>query len=282
MKRIRAKKDRGMNFLLTNDDGITAPGIWVAARALSALGHVTIVAPSMNYSGYGAAAPAASEVRYRHWTECGGLDYVTAFSVDAPPATCVQVGLSGALTTRQFQIAVSGINDLRNVGRDILYSGTVGAALTAQLLGVPAVAISLDGSAGGVLHWETAGKVLAEVISRWFCALTADTPLFNVNVPNVHQSELGGYANTYLSRECFLTHTELRARSDSHLTFSRINPDQAPYLQVGSDLWTLARNQVSITPLNLFPADQTAQSAAPLPIRRYSASGLAAPAVPCV
>ena len=83
-----------MNILLTNDDGITAPGLWAAARALAPLGSVLVVAPSTNWSGYGAALPPASELGF-------ALPYptifrnATAFSVDGTPAACAQVGLSG-------------------------------------------------------------------------------------------------------------------------------------------------------------------------------------------
>ena len=106
-----------MNILLTNDDGIAAPGLWAAARALASLGQVLVVAPSANWSGYGAALPPVAELAYAPFAVAADLaDRVTAFSVDGTPAACAQVGLSGALSTRSIDLVVSGINAGLNVG----------------------------------------------------------------------------------------------------------------------------------------------------------------------
>ena len=153
-----------MNILLTNDDGIAAPGIWAAARAVAHLGRVTIVAPATNYSGYGAALPpptrSLSYFPYRNPE--GQPPGVTAYGLMATPATCAQVGLSGVFGGGPFDLLVSGINLGSNLGRDIFYSGTVGAALTAHLLGIPAIAVSLDASSTGMAHWSAAAWALEQ------------------------------------------------------------------------------------------------------------------------
>ncbi len=149
--------------------GALCQPIAIAARALAELGTVLVVAPSRNYSGYGSALPPAREILYRpHCPPSLALPTgITAFAVSGTPATCVQVGLSGALSRRPVDLVVSGINDSRKLGRDIFYSGTVGAALAAHLLGLTAMAVSLDGAPGGVLHWESAAWATGELVKAY-------------------------------------------------------------------------------------------------------------------
>jgi 5'-nucleotidase len=154
-------RSAAVNMLLTNDDGITAPGLWAAARALAKGGQVTILAPTTNDSGYGAVFPPSRSFTcssYRHLD--GQPRNVTAYALAGTSATCVHVGLHG-LPAGPFDLVVSGINHGANLGRDVFYSGTVGAALTAHLLGVPAIAISLDAGPAGVAHWEAASLTLS-------------------------------------------------------------------------------------------------------------------------
>ena len=132
-----------VNILLTNDDGVSAPGLWAAVSALSSAGSVTVVAPASNCSGYGAALPPSgcfSFAPYRLPVGCTGD--VKAYGLVGTPAACAQVGLSGVLGGGPFDLVVSGVNLGANMGRDLFYSGTVGAALTAHLMGIPAIAIS--------------------------------------------------------------------------------------------------------------------------------------------
>src|SRR4029434_4526063 len=112
------------------------PGLWAAAKALAKLGSVLVVAPASNYSGYGAALPAVRSLSYTpHHCDSHDLPDVTAFAVTATPASCAQLGVNGVFGDGPFDLVVSGINAGANIGRDVLYSGTYGAAMTAHLLG---------------------------------------------------------------------------------------------------------------------------------------------------
>jgi 5'-nucleotidase len=243
-----------MNFLLTNDDGIAAPGLWTAARVLADIGSVLIVAPATNYSGYGAALPPArslSCVSYHRHSE--QLPNVTAFALSATPATCVQVGLSNALSRQPIDMVVSGVNDTANLGRDVLYSGTVGAALTAHILGVPALAMSLDFGQTGVAHWDTAAWAVREVIATW-----RDRPeplLLNVNVPNLPLAMLQGVVQTSLNNATCLTQCEFRAdpHVEDRLTVVRRSDVRDRATEPWTDAWAVAHGYLSITPLRLFP-----------------------------
>lgn len=243
-----------MNILLTNDDGIQAPGLWTAARVLAGFGSVLVVAPAANQSGYGMALPPQREVTYSHYDSVpAGLRGVIAFSVAASPATCVQVGLSGALSQRPIDLVVSGINDALNLGRDVMVSGTAGAAFTAHLLGKPALAVSFDAGRSGIPLWETAGWVLEEVMrSRsWIEELPA--PLLNINIPNRSVAELAGIRITSLSNASCLDRYAIGARSETTLRISQKPDFRAAEPEPESDAWAVARGYVSLTPLRMFP-----------------------------
>ena len=213
-----------MNILLTNDDGVAAPGIWAAARTMACFGQVTIVAPANNYSGYGAALPPARSFSYFPYHRGDGHpENVMAYGLTGTPASCAHVGLSGALGGGPFDLVVSGINHGTNLGRDVFYSGTVGAALTAHLLGFPAVAISLDAGPAGVAHWDAARWALGEVVCRWQQNPEPTPIVFNVNVPNLPVSALEGTLITSPANDSCLT--KYRFSPDAHaentLTVSR-------------------------------------------------------------
>lgn len=250
-----------MNILLTNDDGIDAPGIWAAARALAGLGQVTVVAPATNYSGYGAALPPTRAYYcspYRHHD--GHPDNVAAYGLTGTPAACAHVGLSGVLGGGAFDLVVSGINRGANLGRDVFYSGTVGAALTAHLLGVPAIAMSLATGPAGVAHWAAAAWVLSVVVRQWQATAApaqdtdAEPVVLNVNVPNLARSSLKGMLITPPARISCLT--RYRFSSDPHVkhALSVIARDEAdPAVEPWTDAGAVALGYVAVTPFVAFP-----------------------------
>ncbi len=240
-----------MNFLLTNDDGIAAPGLWAAARALAALGRVLIVAPSANYSGYGAALPPADEIGFSLRPTPRDLPYVTAFAVDATPATCAHVGLSGALSAMPIDLVVSGVNAGLNVGRDVFLSGTVGAALTARILGYPAIAISMETGNNGGEHWDTAGACLAELVQTFGETIRLDDAPYNVNVPNRPLRELAGVRVTTLSTHSCLDNYQLTVKNGESLRVQRVWQERAAQHIPGSDAWAIANGYVSLSRLRL-------------------------------
>ncbi len=248
-------ESKRMNILLTNDDGIMAPGLWAAARTLAEIGQVTVVAPAGNYSGYGAALPPSRSVsffRYQHSE--GHPTGVTAFGLSGTPAGCVHVGLSGALGGGPFDLVVSGINHSANLGRDVFYSGTVGAALTAHLMGVPAIAISLDVGPSGIAHWGTAAWALGETIRLWRANPEPTPVVFNVNVPNLPVPALEGMLITSPANESCLT--KYRFEPDPHLENTlavRRQADEEPAPEPWTDVWAVRRGYVAITPFRAIP-----------------------------
>lgn len=267
-----------MNILLTNDDGIHAPGLWAAARALVGFGRLTVVAPASNCSGYGAALPPRDQVRYHAYAHRNGdLPNVAAYALVGTPATCAQVGLSGVLGGSPFDLLVSGINHGANLGYDVFYSGTVGAALTAHLLGVPAIAVSLAAAPAGIQHWGAAASVIGEVMQLWQDDSVGSAPFFNVNVPNLAQPDLGETLITTPGRISCLSKYRFAPHShEENVIAVMANETLSSKTEPWTDEWAIELGYVSVTPFNAFPG-LLAAAPANSPRGKFELSLLSAP-----
>ena len=188
-------------MLVTNDDGVDAPGLAALTRALvgwaesaaasgGPLHEIVVMAPSSNYSGASAAVGSVSEgtrIAYRR-AAVSGADGVDAYGLDASPALSVIAGALGAVGAKP-DLVLSGINHGVNVGRSVLHSGTVGAALTASQLGISALAVSLRSGASPA-PWESAAD-LAIALLPLLAAAPVSTVL-NLNVPSLPLHEILG------------------------------------------------------------------------------------------
>jgi 5'-nucleotidase len=187
-----------MRILITNDDGISAPGMEVLARSVARwiercpegeTREAIIVAPHENYSGMSSAVGDVHGHPYVHYKRftISGAESIPAYSLEGPPALCAILGTVGYFNFRPNMI-LSGINAGANVGRSVLHSGTIGAILTGAQLGLSGLAVSVQW--GENVHFETAGEVAVEVLQELMNAPTRT--LFNLNVPNLPVSELKG------------------------------------------------------------------------------------------
>ncbi len=183
-----------LRILITNDDGVTAPGIHALAAAVHSAGHdVIVVGPMHERSGSGAAIGhlghgVTIDVDAHELPHCPG---VPAFGVDGPPALCTLLGFFEVFGPKP-DLVLSGINIGANTGRGLLHSGTVGAVLTAADLGISGAALSLhhDVIDGTYLHWDSAAEVALACI-EWLRELPRKTAL-NVNVPNLPLRKVQG------------------------------------------------------------------------------------------
>lgn len=198
-----------MRILVTNDDGIESEGLHVLARSMKKHGEVIIAAPDSEYSGAGAAIGpihlSAPEVQS---VDVEGIE--AAWSISGPPALCVmfaRLGLFG-----DIDLVVSGINPGANVGRSVYHSGTVGAALTARHTNIPSVAVSQHltgfGAEGQVWEdllvgqkWHVAAEVTSSLIEGLLQDDIGDSPVINVNVPNLELDQIKGWRFTDIGRE---------------------------------------------------------------------------------
>ena len=180
-----------MRVLLTNDDGIEAPGFAPLVRSAVQAGHdVFVLAPMREMSGSGASMGSLAlhhPVEIRQWA-IPSLEGVQAYAAEATPAACVILSCLGAVG-KPPELVLSGINAGFNVGRSALHSGTVGAALAAAAWGARGLAVSTT-TVGGAVYWDTAASVALELVD-WF--MDAGEPCaLSVNVPNTRRDALAG------------------------------------------------------------------------------------------
>jgi 5'-nucleotidase len=179
-----------MRVLVTNDDGLHAPGLYALAAALDRAGHEVIaIAPEGDRSGSGTAIGNLGEgstIRYREMP-LAGLERVESIELDGPPALCVFAAYLGAFGAAPDLVA-SGVNPGLNTGRVTLHSGTVGGALTAANLGMRGVAVSIAGHEASIRNWDVAGELAADVVD-WLPG-AADKTVINLSVPDLPAGEL--------------------------------------------------------------------------------------------
>jgi len=211
--------------LVTNDDGVEAPGLHALAEAIHAAGHeVIVVAPSGERSGAGAAIGRLHRTGPIVWTEVGWSDLadVAVHSVDVPPAAAVYAACLGAFGPPPTVVA-SGVNPGLNYGHLVLHSGTVGAALTARVLGVSAVAVSIAWAKQPT--WATAATLATRAVG-WLDA-TPGPVTINLNVPDVSLEDLGGVRTAQLAP--FLERwTGSTNPGELHLEYDGHTQDPAP------------------------------------------------------
>jgi len=168
-----------MHILITNDDGYLAPGIKILAQELSQVAEISVVAPDRNKSGASNSLTLMRPLRVEQSVD--GFYYV-----DGTPTDCVHLALSGLLE-RAPDMVVSGINAGPNLGDDVLYSGTVAAAMEGRYLGLPAIAVSLAGKPGR--HYQTAAQITRRMVERLATSPLPDDTLLNINVPDLPPDE---------------------------------------------------------------------------------------------
>lgn len=237
-----------MKILLSNDDGVRAPGIAELYKALSAIADVRVIAPERNCSGASNSLTLHEPLRVEQ-LENG------FFSVNGTPTDCVHLGTNSPIAEVP-DLVVSGINDAPNMGDDVLYSGTVAAATEGRFMGLPAIAVSMG--EGGHEYYETAAKVVAELVLRLQQKpLSADFVL-NVNVPYMSYQGLKGTRITRLGRrhraEGMVRATDPRGRELFWYGPVGKHQDDGP----DTDFAAIREGYVSITPLSV---DMTAERA---------------------
>jgi len=244
---IDAPEDRPL-ILLSNDDGIDAPGIRALAEALDGLGTLAVVAPMREQSAVGHAITVRDPMRAEPWPFQIPSGPVWARAVGGTPADCVKLGCQ-RLLPRRPDLVVSGINHGPNTAVNVIYSGTVSAATEATILGIDAVAVSheawgLGGDMRGAQRW--ARRIAARVLAGGL----PPGVLLNVNVPDVEADALKGVELT----------RQARARWEEEFE-ERFDPMKRPYYWLGgrfvnldegldTDLHAMSEGFVSITPIH--------------------------------
>ena len=245
-----------MHILVTNDDGVTAPGLLALTQEMRNLGEVTVLAPDRNWSASGHVKTMDRPLRVK---EVKLVDGTSALATDGAPSDCVALAVLG-LVSQKIDLLISGINPTANLGHDVTYSGTVTAAMEGAIWGLPALAISLNSPENhpGIIDFGPAARAARRIVSKVISEGLPDDTLFNVNVPYLPTDQIKGYK---------ITRQGLRVYRDSLV--SRQDPRGRPYHWIGgeaptgipengTDFGALSEGYVSITPLQL---DLTSQRA---------------------
>ncbi|MDD2945663.1 MAG: 5'/3'-nucleotidase SurE [Acinetobacter sp.] len=239
-----------MNILIANDDGVFAPGIQALAQALAPLGRVVIVAPESERSGFSSALTLDRPLRPVQIS-------ADVWAVNGTPADCVYLSMNG-LFDFEFDLVVSGINSGANLGDDVLYSGTVGAAFEGRLMKQPAIAVSMAGpnvrSYDNPNDYAVAAKWVHDFIVQGLPTLPP-RHIFNVNIPDI--SELRGSKITYQGRRSqskpITSHVDPRGRQVYWIGLSgeAVAEPKKGLTEIESDFFAVANGYVSITPIQM-------------------------------
>ena len=229
-----------MHFLLSNDDGYQSPGISALAEALEALGKVTVVAPDRDCSGASNSLTLDSPLYVKR--DVRGFYYV-----NGTPSDCVHLAITGLLD-EEPNMVISGINSGANLGDDVLYSGTVAAAMEGRFLGCPAIAFSLAGEK----PTDYSASILAvKKIVKSLIENPLDDVLFNINIPDINYDQIKGFKVTRLGN-----------RHKSEPTIETFDPKGRKVYWVGpvgaeqdasegTDFHAIRTQHISITPIQI-------------------------------
>ena len=237
-----------MRILVTNDDGIHAPGLWKLVEALAPLGEVWVVAPDREQSGVGTALTLHHPLRLQ--PVASPVPGITAFSIEGTPGDCVVLGL-GHVVKGGVDLVVAGVNQGANLGNDVFISGTVGAAFHGYFYDLPSMAVSVV-SFTDVLYEPAArlARLLARRISQG--VLPHSELLLNVNLPNVPLGEIKGIEVTRLARRAYsdiIQEGHDGKRDYFWIVRGKVEWDDQP----GTDIKAIKERKVSITPLRAGP-----------------------------
>jgi 5'-nucleotidase len=225
-----------MKILITNDDGVNAPGIRLLTEWAKKLGDVTVVAPKVEQSAKSHAIEIVKKIEIK---KVPFMDGVTAYSVDSTPADCVRFGVLGL--GEKYDLVLSGVNKGVNVGADIVYSGTIAATFEAARLGVKAIALSAfyDDQENAVKHLDT---VYQYIMNN---KLFDENPVYNVNIPyqvkGIRITEQGSF---YFSDRFIKLDEE-----DMYIQDGEPIPDDFPD-DINRDTVAIVSGYISVTPLN--------------------------------
>lgn len=250
-----------MRVLLTNDDGIHAPGLWAVAEKLSSFASVLIVAPDREKSGIGTAVSLHRPLRIKKVKPLSGD--IETYTVEGTPADCVILALETLCNRKKIDLLISGINEGSNLGHDIFISGTVGAALHGFFHGLPSFAISV--AALQNVHFEPASRVAAIAAS---CLpdmqnSSAENFILNINLPNQPAENIRGVETTRIGKRSFTETIKEEGEGSRKLYWIRRGKEISE-IEPGSDIEAMKADKISLTPIF--------SNMAPQPLSRFLAA----------
>ncbi|ACL69639.1 5'/3'-nucleotidase SurE [Halothermothrix orenii] len=237
-----------MNVLLTNDDGVYAEGIFILASYLVSAGHrVVVSAPDRERSATGHAITISYPLRaYKIKLNIKGE--IDVYKIDGTPADCVKLGVE-KLAGFKPDIIISGINDGPNLGYDVLYSGTVSAAIEGWMMGYTSIAVSLNSN--GQYHFKTGADFIVRLLNNFDFLSLDQKMLLNINIPDLPGEKINGIKITKLGKSLYEDSFEKRfdpmGKPYYWLTGNNVDNN----IHDSTDIWAIKNNYISITPLKI-------------------------------
>ncbi len=238
---------KAMYLLVTNDDGVDAPGLLALKQSLEKIAPVIVLAPDHNWSAAGHTKTLNRPLRvWQKTLRDGSSAYVT----DGAPTDCVALVMLGVLPEKPAMV-ISGINPSANLAHDLTYSGTVAAAMEGAINNLPSIAISLDGTNRDGIDFTPAAEIAKRLAQRALeRGLPPDT-LLNVNVPNVATQNLRGVRVTRLGKRIYRDALVERQDPSGKNYYWIGGEPPSGIMEEGTDVWALAHDYVSITPVHM-------------------------------
>lgn len=241
-----------MKILVTNDDGIEAPGIQVLAEALREIGEITIVAPLKEQSGVGHGITMQIPLRVIKYNKNGEF---FGYAVNGTPADCVKIGVRNIMKDTP-DLVVSGINHGSNTAINIIYSGTVSAAREASIMDIPSIAISLTNHTG--TDFRYAGKVARMLAKKMIGKDLPTGTLLNVNVPDVPEDQIKGICLTSQGKSKWDDNYEQRVDPNGRDYYWLTGSLTVLDTEINTDQAAIKNNYVSISPIHFDLTDYAA------------------------
>lgn len=243
-----------MRILVTNDDGISSPGLFAVKKALEECGEVAVIAPDQNRSAIGRSITIGESLDVQEVTFPDGTK---GFSVNGTPVDCVRLASLGFLDWEP-DIVVSGINLGPNLGDDITYSGTVAAAFEGVMLGIPAIAASIERPGGwkaigneGVFYFDLVASFTAKLAEKLVDNELPGPILLNINSPNLEAPSINGAEVTRLGKRIYRDQlVEQTPGGNGGKRFKIYGDDPSYHEEEGTDFHALAQQKISVTPIH--------------------------------
>ncbi|MBI5186190.1 MAG: 5'/3'-nucleotidase SurE [Nitrospinae bacterium] len=231
-------------ILLTNDDGIRAPGLRALYESIKEVDEVCVVAPETEMSAVGHAITLSDPLRVKEIMKNGGF---FGYAVSGTPADCVKIALK-AILRKKPDMVLSGINQGANVGTNVIYSGTVSAATEGTILGIPSIAISLDSFVD--TDFSAAAAFAKRLVSQIRKRAFPKGTLLNVNVPSVPADQIQGVEIVPQGKSRVVETFDKRVDPRQHTYYWQAGEMVIMEEDEGTDCWALRHKKISITPIH--------------------------------
>ena len=233
------------SILISNDDGIYAPGIYALWEAMSEIGKTTVVAPNTEKSAVGHAITISDPIRIEEVKRSNGFK---GYAVNGTPADSVKIAVKSIMKVKP-DIIISGINAGANVGQSLLYSGTISAASEGTFLGIPSIAISLDALRD--MDFSTSKVVAKKIVNKVLEHGMPNDTLLNVNIPKDVEGGIKGYQITHQGAIYFEDNFDKREDPRGRIYYWMTGDVKDTDIELESDGVAIKEGYVSITPLQL-------------------------------